>query len=189
MDRLFLASHTWLALSPLLLQEIILRNSHFCSLNSCWFLSFWAIPGLFVTILGWIGPIIPSRRGVICVMLPVLCLLVRLCLVLCCRMRLWTCLTCLRKEVFSKSRAASLPPHRPYDCAIDLVPGTSPPKGRLYSLSAPEREAMEKYISDSLAAGLIHPSSSPAGAGFFLWERRMVPCDLALITEGWTTSR
>ncbi|KAG1967775.1 retrotransposable element [Pimephales promelas] len=26
------------------------------------------------------------------------------------------------KEVFSKSRAASLPPHRPYDCAIDLLP-------------------------------------------------------------------
>ncbi|KAG1935767.1 retrotransposable element [Pimephales promelas] len=26
------------------------------------------------------------------------------------------------KEVFSKSRAASLPPHRPYDCAIDLMP-------------------------------------------------------------------
>ncbi len=38
------------------------------------------------------------------------------------------------KEVFSKSRAASLPPHRPYDCAIELVPGMSPPKGRLYSL-------------------------------------------------------
>ncbi len=30
------------------------------------------------------------------------------------------------KEVFSKSRAASLPPHRPYDCAIDLVAGMSP---------------------------------------------------------------
>ncbi|KAI2651826.1 Transposon Tf2-6 polyprotein [Labeo rohita] len=71
------------------------------------------------------------------------------------------------KEVFSKSRAASLPPHRPYDCAMELLPGTSPPKGKLYSLSVPEREAMEKYISDSLAAGFIRPSSSPAGAGFF----------------------
>ncbi len=70
------------------------------------------------------------------------------------------------KEVFSKSRAASLPPHRPYDCAIELVPGMSLPKGRLYSLSVPEREAMEKYISDSLTAGIIRPSS-PAGAGFF----------------------
>ncbi len=36
------------------------------------------------------------------------------------------------KGVFSKSRAASLPPHRPYDCAIDLLPGTSPPKGKLF---------------------------------------------------------
>ncbi|KAG1925390.1 retrotransposable element [Pimephales promelas] len=43
------------------------------------------------------------------------------------------------KEVFSKSRAASLPPHRPYDCAIDLLP----------------------------AAKFIRPSSSPAGTGFF----------------------
>ncbi|KAI2653739.1 Transposon Tf2-9 polyprotein [Labeo rohita] len=83
------------------------------------------------------------------------------------------------KEVFSKSRAACLPPHRPYDCAIDLVPGTSLPKGKLYSLSAPEREAMEKYISDSLAAGFIRPSSSPAGAGFFFVGKKdgsLRPC-------------
>ncbi len=83
------------------------------------------------------------------------------------------------KEVFSKSRAASLPPHRPYDCAIELVPGMSPPKGRLYSLSVPEREAMEKYISDSLTAGFIRPSSSPAGAGFFFVAKKdgsLRPC-------------
>ena len=52
--------------------------------------------------------------------------------------------------VFNKARATSLPPHRPYDCAIDLLPGTSPPRGRLFSLSAPETKAMEKYINDSL---------------------------------------
>ncbi|KAF7648310.1 hypothetical protein LDENG_00158670, partial [Lucifuga dentata] len=82
-------------------------------------------------------------------------------------------------EVFSKAKALSLPPHRPYDCAIDLLPGTSPPKGRLYSLSAPEREAMETYINDSLAAGIIRPSSSPAGAGFFFVEKKdktLRPC-------------
>ncbi len=76
------------------------------------------------------------------------------------------------KEMFSKSRAASLPPHRPYDCAIELVPGMSPPKGRLYSLSVPEREAMEKYISDSLTTGFIRPSSSTAGAGFFFLAKK-----------------
>ena len=36
----------------------------------------------------------------------------------------------------------------------------------------PERLAMERYIGESLATGLIHPSSSPAGAKFFLWGKR-----------------
>nr|CBN80957.1 Gag-protease [Dicentrarchus labrax] len=63
-------------------------------------------------------------------------------------------------EVFSKQRAVSLPPHRSYDCAIELLPGSTLPSSRLYNLSRPEREAMEKYIGDSLAAGLIRPSSS-----------------------------
>lgn len=83
------------------------------------------------------------------------------------------------RQVFSKSRALSLPPHRPYDCAINLLPGTSPPKGRLYSLSGPEREAMDKYIRESLNAGLIRPSSSPAGAGFFFVKKKdgsLRPC-------------
>ena len=83
------------------------------------------------------------------------------------------------KEVFSKTRAASLPPHRSYDCAINLSPGTTPPRGRLYSLSVPEHAAMEKYITESLAGGLIRPSSSPAGAGFFFVEKKdhsLRPC-------------
>lgn len=38
---------------------------------------------------------------------------------------------------------------------------------------------MEDYIKDSLAAGIIHPSSSPAGAGFFFVEKKdetLRPC-------------
>ncbi|KAK2905603.1 hypothetical protein Q8A73_009546 [Channa argus] len=83
------------------------------------------------------------------------------------------------KSVFCKERATSLPPHRPYDCSIELLPGTMPPRGRLYSLSGPEREAMETYINESLAAGLIRPSSSPAGAGFFFVDKKdggLRPC-------------
>lgn len=63
--------------------------------------------------------------------------------------------------VFSKDRALSLPPHRPYDCAIDLLPGATLPSGRLYNLTKSEHLAMESYIRDSLAAGIIRPSSSP----------------------------
>ena len=83
------------------------------------------------------------------------------------------------KEVFNKTRATSLPPHRPYDCAIDLLPGSSPPRGRLYSLSSPEVKTMTDYIDSSLAAGLIRPSSSPAGAGFFFVDKKdktLRPC-------------
>ena len=83
------------------------------------------------------------------------------------------------KPVFSKSRAVSLPPHRPYDYAIELLPDTSPPKGRLYSLSPSERGAMNRYILDSLAAGIIRPSLSPAGAGFFFGGKKdgsLRPC-------------
>ncbi len=83
------------------------------------------------------------------------------------------------RAVFSRSRAASLPPHRPYDCSIDLVLGSTPPRGRLYSLSAPEREALERYLADSLAAGTIVPSTSPAGAGFFFMKKKdgsLRPC-------------
>ncbi|KAG1928308.1 retrotransposable element [Pimephales promelas] len=83
------------------------------------------------------------------------------------------------REVFSRARATSLPPHRQYDCSIDLLPGTSPPRGRLYSLSAPERKALENYLSESLNAGLIVPSSSPAGAGFFFVKKKdgsLRPC-------------
>jgi len=81
--------------------------------------------------------------------------------------------------VFSKVSATSLPPHRPYDCAIELLPGAPMPSSRLYNISKPERETMEKYINESLAAGIIRPSSSPLGAGFFFVGKKdgsLRPC-------------
>ena len=85
-------------------------------------------------------------------------------------------------EVFSKQKASILPPHRPYDCSISLLPGTTPPRVRLYSLSQPETSAMTSYIDEALAAGFICPSTSPAGPFFSLWGRKMGGLDPALIT-------
>ncbi|XP_029318573.1 uncharacterized protein LOC115028841 [Cottoperca gobio] len=82
-------------------------------------------------------------------------------------------------EIFSKKRATSLPPHRPFDCAIDLLPGSFPTRGRIFSLSPAETQAMEDYIKDSLTAGIIRPSSFPAGAGFFFVGKKdggLRPC-------------
>ncbi|KAI3377243.1 hypothetical protein L3Q82_008481, partial [Scortum barcoo] len=83
------------------------------------------------------------------------------------------------REVFSKTKAMSLPPHRPWDCPIDLLPGAPIPKARLYAISGPERKAMEEYIKTSLQSGIIRPSSSAAGAGFFFVEKKdgsLRPC-------------
>ncbi|XP_078807233.1 uncharacterized protein LOC101167294 isoform X2 [Oryzias latipes] len=93
------------------------------------------------------------------------------------------------RDVFCKSKASALPPHRPYDCEINLLPGSTLPKGHLYNLSGPEKISMESYIQEALALGHIRPSSSPVGAGFFFVEKKdksLRPCidyrELNLIT-------
>ncbi len=42
-------------------------------------------------------------------------------------------------DVFSPEKASHLPPHRPWDCAIDLEPGKTVPRSHVYSLSIPEQ--------------------------------------------------
>ncbi|KAK3537485.1 hypothetical protein QTP70_012115 [Hemibagrus guttatus] len=83
------------------------------------------------------------------------------------------------REVFCKERAARLPAHQPWDCAIDLLPNASPPRGRVYPLSLPESKTMEEYIETALAAGHIQPSTSPAAASFFFVGKKdggLWPC-------------
>ncbi|KAI2643005.1 Transposon Tf2-8 polyprotein [Labeo rohita] len=83
------------------------------------------------------------------------------------------------QDVFSKQAATQLPPHRPWDCAIDLLPGAQLPKGRVYPLSIPERQAMEECISEALAQGFIQPSTSPAASSFFFVGKKdggLRPC-------------
>ncbi|KAK3548457.1 hypothetical protein QTP70_013156 [Hemibagrus guttatus] len=82
-------------------------------------------------------------------------------------------------DVFCPKRASKLPPHRPWDCAIDLLPGEPVPRGRIYPLSVPEEKAMEEYIKEALAQGYIRPSTSPAASSFFFVAKKdggLRPC-------------
>uniref|UniRef100_A0A803KBS3 Gypsy retrotransposon integrase-like protein 1 n=1 Tax=Xenopus tropicalis TaxID=8364 RepID=A0A803KBS3_XENTR len=82
-------------------------------------------------------------------------------------------------DVFEKKNAETLPPHRPYDCPVDLIPGSVPPRGRTYPLSIPETQAMKDYIQENLSKGFIRKSNSPAGAGFFFVQKKdggLRPC-------------
>ncbi len=82
-------------------------------------------------------------------------------------------------DVFCPKRAAQLPPHRPWDCAIDLFPGEPVPHGKIYPLSLPEQKAMEVYIEEALRQGYIVPSTSPAASSFFFVAKKdsgLRPC-------------
>ena len=67
-------------------------------------------------------------------------------------------------QVFSPQEADALPPHRPYDHRIPLLPGTQPPFGPLYPMSHEELKALRSWLDDNLAKGFIRQSSSPAAS-------------------------
>lgn len=56
-------------------------------------------------------------------------------------------------EVLSKTKATQLLPHRPWDCAIELLTNAAPPASRVCPLSHPESLATESYIEE----GFIRP--------------------------------
>ena len=75
-------------------------------------------------------------------------------------------------DVFSAVRAEELPPHRPYDHAMELENGRTPPCGPTYSISPREREALREYLEENLRKGFIRPSNSPAGAPILFAKKK-----------------
>ncbi|XP_013909354.1 PREDICTED: ras GTPase-activating protein 3-like [Thamnophis sirtalis] len=67
-------------------------------------------------------------------------------------------------DVFSEQEADQLPPHRPYDCPIDLIPDALLAVGYLYSMSDPQLAALRDFLDKNLDRGFIRPSSSPLSA-------------------------
>lgn len=83
------------------------------------------------------------------------------------------------QDVFSHQFTAQLPPHRPGDCAIELLPRAVMPKGRIYPLPIPEQKAMDDYISEAFDQQYICPSISPAASSFFFVGKKdggLRPC-------------
>ena len=83
------------------------------------------------------------------------------------------------KELFNKHNATRLPPHRPYDCAIDLVENPVFPKARIYPLTQEEQKALDVYIQEALSQGFIRPSTSPIASSFFFIKKKdggLRPC-------------
>ena len=75
-------------------------------------------------------------------------------------------------DVFSETKACSLPPHRPYDHKIELEDGKAPPFGPIYSLSEAEHKALEQIVTENLRSGFIRSSNSPAGAPILFVKKK-----------------
>ncbi|KAJ1116405.1 hypothetical protein NDU88_004617 [Pleurodeles waltl] len=72
------------------------------------------------------------------------------------------------QDVFDEKEAENLPPHRSYDCQIDLVPGGILPNCRVYALSEHENQHLRKYLDKFLENGFIRPSKSPTASPLFV---------------------
>ncbi len=76
-------------------------------------------------------------------------------------------------RLFDSTAANALPPHRlQFDCAIDLLPGSTPSSRNIYNLSVSEDLAMQDYVRTHLAKGFISPSNSPFGAPVFFVKKK-----------------
>jgi len=63
-------------------------------------------------------------------------------------------------DIFSKTKAETLPSHCSYDLKINLEEGDQPPVGPIYSLSASEQEILKEFIEENLNMSFIQPTSS-----------------------------
>ena len=63
-------------------------------------------------------------------------------------------------DVFSKSNASVLPPHREFDLKIELEEGATPLPRRLYSLSPFKLNTLQEFIDKNLSTGFICLTSS-----------------------------
>jgi RNase H-like domain found in reverse transcriptase/Reverse transcriptase (RNA-dependent DNA polymerase)/Integrase zinc binding domain/Chromo (CHRromatin Organisation MOdifier) domain len=77
------------------------------------------------------------------------------------------------EEVFTKHDFEELPPSRPWDHAIELLPGAEQRLDcKIYPLSDDEQEQLDKFIEEHLRTGRIRPSKSPMASPFFFSKKK-----------------
>ena len=64
-------------------------------------------------------------------------------------------------DVFDRSQANQLPPHRPSDHQIELTGDTKPPQSRAYRMPPYKLQKVKEYLNENLSKGFITPSKAP----------------------------
>jgi hypothetical protein len=66
----------------------------------------------------------------------------------------------------------TLPPHRPYDHAINLLPGVQPVNVKPYHYTPQQKDEIEKQVREMLRNSIIRPSRSPFGSPVLLVKKK-----------------
>ena len=77
-------------------------------------------------------------------------------------------------DVFDRSKADELPPHRPYDHRLEFVDDfdkSKLPKSRIYPMSGHKLEQVKKYLDEHLKKGFITPSKAPFASPVLFAEK------------------
>ena len=76
------------------------------------------------------------------------------------------------KDVFDKETFDELPPRRPWDHAIELLPGDHKVDCKMYNLTSAEQKELDEFLEENLKTGRICPSKSPFTSAFFFIKKK-----------------
>ena len=65
------------------------------------------------------------------------------------------------KHVFTQEAFDEMPPRRPWDHVIELLPGAEIMDCKIYPLNLEEQKQLDVFLKENLQAGKIRPSKSP----------------------------
>ena len=76
------------------------------------------------------------------------------------------------KDVFAKEPFNELPPHQPWDHAIELLPGNHKVNCKIYNLTIAEQKELDDFLEENLSTGHIRPSKSQFASAFFFVKKK-----------------
>ncbi|KAG5716241.1 hypothetical protein E4T56_gene10826 [Termitomyces sp. T112] len=76
------------------------------------------------------------------------------------------------EDVFSKASFDSLPEHKQWDHAIELIPDARPFSCKVYLLAPYEQDELDTFLQENFSSGQIQPSKSPMASPVFFIKKK-----------------